>query len=291
MARPEAGERNGPLSLGLRDTPMPKHHHDSDNVKLTAVELLVVVRKLPARAKVTERLVGRTDLKPAWVGWLSEYGTSGFYDRVSPGLYARSAYTQLKSAPMLGWLAEQLGENPLKVRTALTRAVRIDNVGAAAARFRRAIPWASIEPRVRACLGATVRTRHDLRRKIERLSAASPETDRFTDAWKRRGTGQQESPGPWYDHQKDHWLGWLAGYSGPGAYGRATWRRSAEFVFNHVVNPQMLIWLAEALGVEQRSIRRAVRDALTKRSMAAMSAAVRRVIPWSTIEPLLTRRR
>lgn len=30
----------------------------------------------------------------------------------------------------------------------------------------------------------------------------------------------EPSPRAWYDTQKEHWLGWLADYDGPGYYGR-----------------------------------------------------------------------
>lgn len=258
---------------------------------LAATELLWVVRRLPSRAKVTARLAGTSDLKAAWVGWLSEYGTPGFYKRKTAGVHAQSAWSHLKSASMLAWLAEQLGEEPTRVKAGLEHAKGASNPTSAAARFRRVVPWNSIEPRVRAQLGSSVRTPQELRRKILRLSRASPETDSFSRRWLRKQSGQREQAAPWYTHQKQHWLGWLGDYSGAGAYGRANWNRSAEFVFNHVVNPQMLIWLAEAVGVDRQMVRRAVRAALTRRSMAAMSGAVRRVIPWSVIEPLLSRSR
>src|SRR5262245_11407403 len=37
------------------------------------------------------------------------------------------------------------------------------------------------------------------------------------------------TPGKWYKTQKEHWLGWLSEYHGPGAYGRrADTRRDAK---------------------------------------------------------------
>lgn len=94
----------------------------------------------------------------------------------------------------------------------------------------------------------------------------------------------------WYQTQHEHWLGWLRGYGGPGGYGRKDWSRSAEFVYNHVVNPQMLIYLAEALEIEIAVLRSAQRDALAQTTMMAMSAAIRRVVPWRLIEAAITGR-
>jgi hypothetical protein len=86
-------------------------------------------------------------------------------------------------------------------------------------------------------------------------------------------------------------LGWLSEYDGPGAYRRKTWRgRDAEFIYNHVVNPQMLIWLAEAAGVPKAKVKLASAAALSAgATMQAMSGATRRVLPFSEIEELLLR--
>ena len=76
--------------------------------------------------------------------------------------------------------------------------------------------------------------------------------------------------------------------NGPGAYGRKTWNRPAKFAYDHVVNPQMLVYLAEAAGVELDLITRASRAALAGRAtMPTMSAAIRRVIPWELVEASL----
>jgi hypothetical protein len=56
--------------------------------------------------------------------------------------------------------------------------------------------------------------------------------------------------GAWYRTQREHWLGWLKDYPGPGAYGRKTAaRRDARYAYNHIVEPLMLIWLISAAGV------------------------------------------
>jgi hypothetical protein len=62
-------------------------------------------------------------------------------------------------------------------------------------------------------------------------------------------------------------------------------RRSAAYVYNHVVNPQMLVYLAEAAGMSEVTICEAIGAALDKArsSMSAMSAAVRKVVPWSGV--------
>ena len=57
------------------------------------------------------------------------------------------------------------------------------------------------------------------------------------------------NPRVWYRTQKEHWLGWLEGYDGPGAYGRTQANRDAKFAYNHIVEPKMLLWLVDAAGV------------------------------------------
>ena len=57
--------------------------------------------------------------------------------------------------------------------------------------------------------------------------------------------------GAWYRSQKEHWLGWLREYGGPGAYDRSdTAKRNAETIYNRIQCAPMLFWLAEALTLE-----------------------------------------
>ena len=68
------------------------------------------------------------------------------------------------------------------------------------------------------------------RRRIRQLDPGTPMHLRLSEALKE-GAG---FGGAWYTSQKQHWLGWLRDYSGPGAYGRkAKAARGARFVYNH----------------------------------------------------------
>ena len=102
-----------------------------------------------------------------------------------------------------------------------------------------------------------------------------------------RGLASDEpkvNPRVWYTTQKEHWLGWLSQYHGPGAYGRLPDKsRDAKFAYNHIVNPKMLLWLVEAAGVEPALVARAKRAALRETSLPGKSKAVREHVPWSTI--------
>ena len=227
------------------------------------------------------------NLKRQWLAWLTEYSGPGYYGRKTNSPLARSVYVRLHSVSMLAWLAHGLGVPASVVRRAVREAEHFDAAPAQGRAFRKTVAWVEIETLLRLSMSPTIATPRDLRRCVMRLSHLSPETDRFTRRWTRE-PAQQERAEVWYSHQKEHWLGWLREYDGPGAYGRVVRRRSAEYVFNHVVNPQMLVWLAEAVGVPRSTIRTGVDAALAERSMPAMSRAIRRVIGWSQIAWRLT---
>jgi hypothetical protein len=123
-----------------------------------------------------------------------------------------------------------------------------------------------------------------LSRKISRLRVAAPVTASYERALVARGVWSDE--GVWYTSQKEHWQGWLSEYDGPGAYGRKRWRgRSAEFVYNHIGCPPMLLWLAEAAGLSRSHVLAAKRSALSaRRNRATHCALIRKAIPWSAID-------
>lgn len=121
-----------------------------------------------------------------------------------------------------------------------------------------------------------IRTPSALRRAISKL----PEDERTN------------SPKVWYRSQREHWLGWLEKYESPGAYGRkVTSGRDARFAYNHVVEPKMLLYLAEAAGVDSSRVAEARRYAEAGPTMMARSAWIRRHVPWPVIEAALWRDR
>ena len=93
----------------------------------------------------------------------------------------------------------------------------------------------------------------------------------------------------WYRHQKEHWLGWLAEYGGPGAYGRTPDAgRDAAYVYNHIQCAPMLFWLSEALRVDDGMLGRAFAAVIAADPRgASQCAALRRVLPWGTVEAAL----
>ena len=93
-----------------------------------------------------------------------------------------------------------------------------------------------------------------------------------------------DDPKNWYRTQKEHWLGWLSEYRGPGAYGRKIDKtRDARFAYNHIVEPKMLLWLAEAGGVSPRLVNAARSESARATAKQQQSAVVRRYVPWEVV--------
>ena len=89
-----------------------------------------------------------------------------------------------------------------------------------------------------------------------------------------------------YLSQKQHWLEWLDDYARRDAEGGPDHKpRSAEFIYNRIMCPPMLYWLAEGTGVPDVYLDRAF-DAVVDVAPrpASRCAALRWVIPWGTVE-------
>jgi hypothetical protein len=130
-------------------------------------------------------------------------------------------------------------------------------------------------------------TPDELAKQIQRLPAQLPLTTAFQKRLIHDAGGTEQHV--WYSSQKEHWTGWLSEYDGPGAYGRKIWRdRDAKFVYNHINNAAMLIWLAEASGLPDSTVLEAQQAALDAGpNFARMCAAVRRIIPFADVERAL----
>ncbi len=119
--------------------------------------------------------------------------------------------------------------------------------------------------------------------RIKSLPERAPVCDEFEKELKKIGMSDIERR--WYTTQKEHWLGWLSEYDGPGYYGRQTSDgKDAKYVYNHIMNPEMLLWFCEASGVPADTVRLAKDAALSaKRTYPSHAAAIRKVIPWQMI--------
>jgi len=99
-----------------------------------------------------------------------------------------------------------------------------------------------------------------------------------------------DNPRVWYRTQKEHWLGWLSEYDGPGAYKRKGGAgRDAEFAYNHIVEPKMLLYLARQVKVVPHLLKDASKAAERGGTMMQRAGAMRRIIPWTLIAMKLWR--
>lgn len=258
---------------------------------LTAADLIAVVRSLPGLAPLTDLAYPAYEyIKECLIDDLSHRGALAT-------IPASECYAEGDGADVL-WLCEQVGVPREELLRARDAAQASDDDELQGEYVRAILPWPRVEPLVRAVREtlpdaprlSSIDTPEQLLRLLEKLSPDSPITDEFSARW--RGTedkGQSEQKGVWYGTQHEHWMGWLGNYDGPGGYDRKDWKRSAAYVYNHVVNPQMLVYLAEAAGISPVTVREAMDAALAKSgsSMSAMSAAVRKVVPWSKVEQAL----
>jgi hypothetical protein len=128
-------------------------------------------------------------------------------------------------------------------------------------------------------------TPKELARQIKSFFLRTPITAAFEGAWKGQSPAEKE---PWYKTQKQHWLGWLKGYAGPGFYNRQSSNRDARFIYNHINCVPMLLWLAEASRVPRPTLLKAKRAGLSAGPrFAAQCGAIREIIPWEMVEAKL----
>jgi hypothetical protein len=129
--------------------------------------------------------------------------------------------------------------------------------------------------------------------RLRSVIARLPPNGRATAALTRALSAKHGARKTWYRTQKEHWLGWLREYEGPGAYGRQQWRgRDARFVYNHIQCAPMLLWLAEAVGVPRALLVLAKQKVLRAgKSGARQCRALRETIPWEIVDILLSKER
>ena len=94
--------------------------------------------------------------------------------------------------------------------------------------------------------------------------------------------------GKWYMTQKEHWLGWLSEYHQPGAYDRIPDKtRDAKFAYNHIVCPEMLLWLITASGIDPKIVAAAKHTITKLPTLPQKSAAIHKYIPWEVLAAAL----
>lgn len=100
-------------------------------------------------------------------------------------------------------------------------------------------------------------------------------------------TAELDTWGTREQSQKAHMVLWFQAQTGTGsgAYSRAVGNTSAKSCYNHLLNTGALVWIADALGENPETVRRAVRESIKAERInyRRRCTAFRAVIPWRRI--------
>ena len=130
---------------------------------MTPIGLARKIGKLPETGRITRRferelfLRGLWDYetenkkyssqKAHWLGWLSEYGSAGYYGRKNKTVRsAEVVYNRIGCPPMLLWLCEASKVPSRRVRLAMHTALAVKpDFRRQCAEIRNIIPWSIVE--------------------------------------------------------------------------------------------------------------------------------------------------
>jgi len=63
--------------------------------------------------------------------------------------------------------------------------------------------------------------------------------------------------------------------------------RDAQYAYNHVVQPELLLYLATASGVDSHLVATANRAFENRTSLMQAAGAIRAIVPWDTVAEVL----
>jgi hypothetical protein len=116
-------------------------------------------------------------------------------------------------------------------------------------------------------------------KKLRKLNISTPITEKF------EGKDKPDFvKTTWYENQGEHWQGWVNGYEGAGAYNRKNNRRTAKFIYNHIMCPPMYIWMAETIGINENLILDMVDEANKTQRYQEQCKIMRKYLPWKIAE-------
>ena len=73
---------------------------------------------------------------------------------------------------------------------------------------------------------------------------------------------------------------------GSGAYSRQVPNQSARRCYNGLMNAASLLWIAEAVGIDEPTVRRAYEAAVAADDYRRACGAIRKIIAWDMIYAL-----
>ena len=85
--------------------------------------------------------------------------------------------------------------------------------------------------------------------------------------------------------EREHMVEWFRANEtkGSGAYSRQVPNQSARRCYNGLMNAASLLWIAEAVGIDEPTVRRAYEAAVDYRRACG---AIRKIIAWDMIYAL-----
>lgn len=88
--------------------------------------------------------------------------------------------------------------------------------------------------------------------------------------------------------EREHMVVWFRANEtkGSGSYSRETPNRSARRCYNSLMNAASLLWIAEAVGVDELTVRRAFEAAVAAGDYRRACGAIRKIITWDMIYAL-----
>lgn len=85
--------------------------------------------------------------------------------------------------------------------------------------------------------------------------------------------------------EREHMIAWFRDNvtEGYGSYSRASGNTSARICYNRLQCPEAILWIAEAVGIDGDTVRRAAEAAMSIADHRGRCAAIRREIPWDAV--------
>lgn len=94
-----------------------------------------------------------------------------------------------------------------------------------------------------------------------------------------------DSPDKTGADEREHMVVWFRANEtkGVGSYSRATPNLSARRCYNGLMNAASLLWIAEAVGVDDATVQQAFDAAVAAGDYRRACGAIRAIIPWDLI--------
>ena len=89
--------------------------------------------------------------------------------------------------------------------------------------------------------------------------------------------------------EREHMVAWFRENEteGSGQYSRQTPNKSARKCYNGILNAASLLWIAEAVGIDELTVRRAYEAAVSVGDYRRACGAIRKIITWDMIYALV----